>query len=493
MIRTAKGLLAADDEKMKKDIGNNFEYPHHVKGGESASGWFGKTMQRLMLLWDYLSTGVWSDTRRNWKLSVIKTLNLSVRSFLNGDIQTQACAMTYRTMLAVVPALALSLAIARGFGFQAVLQKELYTFFPGQKVAIGYALNFVDSYLNQASEGIFVGVGIVFLIYTMISLVGNVEDTFNHIWGVKEGRSIWRKVSDYTALLLILPILMICASGVTIMVSSTLNAIFKFSFMTPVITALLEFASWVLTWCFFAAAYMLIPNAKVKFRNAMISGVIAGTGFMVLQWIFVTGQMYVSRYNAIYGSFSFLPLFLIWMQLTWVICLSGAVLCYSSQNIFRFNFDKEVDSMSAVYRGQVIAGIAAVVVQRFVGNLPAAAPRLFIEDYGLPARIVSDVTDLLCRAGVLSRVVMDEKKEIYGFQPAVDPSALTMALLTEKIEQLGSKNFIPDFQANFSGVIEAFAKIDASIKKISDTILLTDLDIRMLGLDQGEQANRQTT
>ena len=161
--------------------------------------------------------------------------------------------MTYRTMLAIVPALALMLAIARGFGIQNILQQELYRLFPAQRVAIQYAMNFVDSYLAQTSEGIFVGVGIVFLLYTLISLISNVEDSFNLIWGQKAGRSIWRKLSDYTAMLLILPVLMLCASGISILLSSTLNTLFNFSFMTPVISAALEGASMLMTFLFFTA------------------------------------------------------------------------------------------------------------------------------------------------------------------------------------------------------------------------------------------------
>ena len=277
---------------------------------------------RAIGFWEYCTHGVWLDSRKKWWISVVKTLNITVKSFLSTDIQSQACAMTYRTMLALVPALALLVAIGRGFGSQAVLTNELYRLFPGHKTAVEQAMVFVDSYLNQASEGIFVGVGIVFLLWTLISLMSNVEDAFNLIWNVKEGRSIWRKITDYTAMFLILPVLMICGSGLSILVSSTINTIFDFSFMTPFITAVFEIGSYVFTWFFFTAVFMLIPNTKVRFYNALIAGVFTGTAFMILQWLFVSGQLYVSKYNAIYGSFSFLPLLLIWMQLVWVICLS---------------------------------------------------------------------------------------------------------------------------------------------------------------------------
>ena len=290
--------------------------------------------KRAAQMWHYGSVGVWSERTNGLRVKIIKTVNLSVRSFMSSDIQTQACAMTYRTVLAIVPALAMLFALGRGFGLQAVLENEIYSIFHAQREAITRMLAFVDSYLNQASEGVFVGIGILFLLWTLISLVSSVEDSFNGIWGVKEGRSIWRKVTDYTAMLLILPVLMICAGGLNILLSSALNTVFHFKFLTPLISVFIEAGSWIFTWLFFTAVYMLIPNAKVKFANAFIAGIIAGTGFLILQWVFVTGQMYVAKYNAIYGSVSFIPLMLIWFQLVWVITLSGAVLCFASQNIF---------------------------------------------------------------------------------------------------------------------------------------------------------------
>lgn len=163
---------------------------------------------KAVALWMYVSDGVWRDSRHTFRVNAIKTINLSIRSFLNSDMQTQACAMTYRTLLAVVPALALLFAIGRGFGLQNLLQDELFHMFPAQKQAVSYALGFVDSYLSSSSEGVFVGVGLVVLLWTMISLFSNIEGTFNIIWGV-QGRSFGRKITDYTAMLLILPVVLI--------------------------------------------------------------------------------------------------------------------------------------------------------------------------------------------------------------------------------------------------------------------------------------------
>lgn len=435
---------------------------------------------RLSALWRYGTVGIWSESTNSLKVKIIKTVNLSVRSFLNSDIQSQACAMTYRTVLAIVPALAMLFALGRGFGLQSVIEGEIYAIFHAQREAISRMLAFVDSYLNQAGEGVFVGIGILFLLWTLISLVSSVEDSFNAIWGVKNGRSFWRKVTDYTAMLLILPVLMICAGGLSMLISSTINSIFHFKFLTPVVSALLEGGSWMFTWLFFTAVYMLMPNVKVKFGNALIAGIIAGTGFLVLQWIFVTGQMYVAKYNAIYGSVAFIPLMLIWLQLVWVITLSGAVVCYSSQNIFEFDFKDDVDRISLRYREKVIMAVAVVIVRRFADSQPPLTERDIIVGYHLPARLVGDAIDSLIAAGLVSRVVIDSRKELYGFQPAIDVDRITVSEVRDRIEASGRHGFIPAFDTMFPGVVKVYQQLTTRLDKVASDIRLVDLTVENL-------------
>lgn len=436
-----------------------------------------KLRTRADALWQYGTVGIWSERSNTNKVKIIKTINLSVRSFMSSDIQSQACAMTYRTVLAIVPAFAMLFALGRGFGLQALLESELYSIFHAQHEAIRRMLAFVDSYLNQASEGIFVGIGILFLLWTLISLVSSVEDSFNAIWGVKVGRSIWRKVTDYTAMLLILPVLMICAGGLNMLMSSTLNAIFHFKFLTPLVSLSLEAASWVFTWLFFTAVYILIPNVKVKFANAFIAGVMAGTGFLVLQWIFVTGQMYVAKYNAIYGSVSFIPLMLIWLQLVWVIILSGAVICYSSQNIFEFDFKDDVERISLRYREKVIMAVAVVIVRRFADDKPPVTMREIIVGYHLPSRLVSDAVAALVGAGLVSQVVIDEKKEIYGYQPAMEVDKITVTNVRDRLEAFGRHGFIPSFDTTFPGVVSIYDQMTAQLNKFAGSVRLVDLAV----------------
>lgn len=447
------------------------------KAPDKKPGRISRITERVISLWTFLRLGVWSDTRRTWWLNTLRTINLSVNSFLNRDIQTQACAMTFRTMLAIVPALALLLAIGRGFGMQSVLKDELYRLFPAQHTAISYSMNFVESYLDQASEGVFLGVGIAVLLWTLISLLGNVEDSFNLIWGVKTGRSIWRKATDYTALLLILPVLMLCASGISLLLSSTLRSVFDFDFMTPVISIILEGVQVLMTFLFFTAAYMLIPNTKVKFANAFLSGTLAGSGFLILQWLFVTGTLYVTRYNAIYGSFAFIPLLLLWIQLVWVICLAGAVICYSSQNVFAFSLDREVSTISNRYLWAVTLAISAIITRRFLNGERPATARDFMNIYEIPARLVTDITDTLVKTGIANRVLLPDEKEVYGYQLAIDPATFTVEVLTRRIYTLGNAGFISDFDSNFPDIMPRIEEIEKCFSASASRMKIADIKI----------------
>ena len=212
------------------------------------SEFINRTVSKTGALWQYVSAGVWREDKNTLSVNIVKTLNLSIKSFLNSDVQSQACAMTYRTLLALVPALAMLFALGRGFGLQTYLETQLLNTFQAMRGALSQAFSFVDSYLNQTSEGIFVGVGLLFLVWTLISLVSNIEEAFNRIWGVKAGRSFWRKITDYTAMLLILPILMVCIGGINVLLSTTLQRVFDFPFLTPVVSVLLEVASYIFTW-----------------------------------------------------------------------------------------------------------------------------------------------------------------------------------------------------------------------------------------------------
>ena len=445
----------------------------------SPSKWT-RLVERSTALWQYCSDGVWEDHRNTLKVNTVKTLNLTVRTFLSTDLQNKAYALTYQTLLAIVPALALLFAIGRGFGFQNMLQSQLFQYLPSQHKALEMAFSFVDTCLAQASEGVFVGVGLVFLLWTIISLLDNVEETFNTVWGVTVDRSIFRKVTDYLAICIILPILMICSGGLQVFMSSVVQKLLP-NFLSPMLEFLLDCASVVLAWLFFAGAYMLIPNAKVKFKNALLAGVLAGTGFQILQWLFVSGQLYVSKYNAIYGSFSFLPLMLIWMQLSWLITLAGALICSSAQNIAMFSYDRQTRTISRNYRRKVSVSVLTVIVRRHYEALSPLTVNQISRQYALPARLATDVVNTLISAGLLVRVLpegdADADPAILPVQPALPIERYTLNYVNHTLDSYGASSFLASFDERFEDVADKLgairvagdAKRDIQLKDIEFT------------------------
>ncbi len=162
-----------------------------------------KLTEKITRFINYCWTGVWKDPSQKRSVKIIKVINLSVRSFLDRGLQSRSMSLTYSTVLAIVPAMALLFAIGRGFGFQNLLEKQLLDSFPAQRQFIQFSLKFVDSYLQEASQGVFVGIGLLFLLWTLISLLSYIEKAFNNLCDIKHDSSLYKKITDYTAICLI--------------------------------------------------------------------------------------------------------------------------------------------------------------------------------------------------------------------------------------------------------------------------------------------------
>lgn len=423
---------------------------------------------KISAFFKYCASGVWDDTSTKTRVKVVKVINLSFRSFLDRDLQTKSMALTFSTVLAIVPAFAMLFAIGRGFGFQNLLEEQLFMNFPAQKSFITFALKFVDSYLNEASQGVFVGVGLIFLLYTMVSLLSDIETAFNQIWDIKKDRSIYQKITDYIAICLLVPVMMICSSGVSIFMSSTLQSNDHFAFLTPIVNIGLEASPFILAFLAFSISFCLIPNTRVKFKYAATSGAICAIIFQILQMLFLSGQLYVSKYNAIYGSFSFLPLLLIWLQLSWLILLFGCVLTYSMQNIFAFNFLDNSVPPSRSLETKVTLILMAIVAKRFHEEKTPLSPQQISVNFNLPIRMVNRLLEKLNKAGLVNMVMVDN--DTFGVAPAVDTDELTVGSIFRKIESEGNSNYIPKFKTIYSETIntldEWFGKCYESLDDI---------------------------
>lgn len=427
-----------------------------------------KLRRSFIRLWWYWTGGVWNDTHSNWRINFVKTINLSIRSILDTNLQQKAAALTFNTLLALVPTLAMIFAIGRGFGFQNIIESEIFNFIPVKREELNSVVTLVNSYLAHSSEGLFVGVGILFLLWSLISLLSNVENVFNHIWGINKKRNFYRKVTDYIAIFFIIPILLICTNGIKLFVLTMSSH----TFFSPLVEAALDITPTLLTWMSFTLTFVLIPYTKVKIKYALVSGILCTIVFQLLQWLMVSGQIYVSRYNAIYGSFAFLPLLLIWIYLSWLVCLSGVVLTYSSQNIFRFDFRDNINEISQRYMTDVTIIILAITAKRFHQQKTPYTKLDIAEKYNIPIRLVGTVVDHLVDVKLLSSVIGRDDETTY--QPAFDLSNLTLRAAKERLRNSGKSGFITSLHAKFEPTMHLIHK---SYENPVDDILIKDLPL----------------
>ena len=266
---------------------------------------------------------------------------LTIRFFTAKRVMTQASALTYSTLLALVPILAVVFAIARGFGYNKYIEMWFLDALSSQPQAAEAIVGFVNGYLIHTQSGLFLGIGLIFMLYTVLMLMNNVEETFNQIWQVSNSRPIIRSFTNYLAMFLLFPIFVIITTGISVFMATIASSVRGSALLEPAVHTLLDYSPYILLSLLFIGLYVHMPNTKVKVSCAILPGILAGVAMQLLQIFYIHSQMWVTGYNAIYGSFAALPLFMLWVQISWTICLFGAQLTYTNQNMNRFGINLE--------------------------------------------------------------------------------------------------------------------------------------------------------
>ena len=197
--------------------------------------------------------------------------------------------------------------IAKGFGLEKKLQAQMLENAQGQETVINQMIEFSQQMLDNTQGGLVAGIGVLFLFWTVIKMMGHIENAFNQIWGVKLPRTLSRKITDYVSFLLVAPVLLIMSSSLTVFVASQITEITQrismIGFLSPLILFGVKFIPMMMFWCLFTFVYMYMPNTKVNLKSGFVAGVITGTIYQIVQYAYIHFQVGVANYNAIYGSF----------------------------------------------------------------------------------------------------------------------------------------------------------------------------------------------
>lgn len=355
-----------------------------------------------------------------------------IRGLMQHGTMVRSAALTYYTLVSIVPVVALVFAIVKGFGLADGLVQNLYSIFPQIPDIVDYVVEFAQKTLARTQGGWVAAFSLAALFWSVVSVFSSIEDAFNNIWEVSSNRSLIRKYSDYIAIIVIAPLMWVVASSTSNYLHSWLNVgdTFWVRFFSKII-------SMAMAWVMFSIIYIVLPNTKVRYPSAIKSGIIAGTVFIVFQWLYVSLQLWMTSYNAIYGSFAALPLFLIWVQASWSILLLGAELSFTFQNEKRFDEERETMMISYDSRRKVMIAIMVVVARAFRDGKGAIDADQIRNELNLPARIMSNALHTLVSSSMLNQVHRPEQEYDVAYAPARDINSLRVYDILQAVDNYG--------------------------------------------------------
>ncbi len=429
----------------------------------------------------FIRKDIWRITFKDmpkYQVILIKTLRILLLAFRGYDedkVSLRSSALTFYSMLSVVPVAAMAFGMAKMFGFEKQLTNYLNNQFAGQQEVLEYIIQFSNSYLENTKGGLIAGIGAGILIWSVMKVFGNIESSFNAIWQIRQGRNWFRKFSDYISMLIIAPILMVSSTAVQVFIKTNLENLIPEYTILSIFLVLIKLIPYVFVWLLLTMIFMVMPNTKVKFKSAFIAGIISGTAFVIVQWLYLYFQFGVSKYNAIYGSFAALPLFLVWLQMSWLIVLFGAEISFAVQNVEKYEFEPDTHNLSPFSWRVLTLMVAHLLIKNFAGGQKAMTAESISKRLEIPIRSVRDILYILMDSGILSEVNTQHEKEI-AYQPAIDTNILTVSYVLNAIDHRGTDKILAIASTEKDQIIKLLNDFDIAIQNAKGTKLLKDIN-----------------
>ena len=390
---------------------------------------------------DFLAHGLWESQgegiskRRRFFYHNIRIGVIVFRKFFEDRCPMRASSLTYTSLLAIVPLFALMFSVLKGFGVQNTLETIIL-----KKITIGSEeiVHHIVGYINNTNAARLGALGLAILILTVMAMLSNIEKSFNHIWGVRETRSTFRRFSDFLSVLVLGPVFIFAAISMTSTLQSQvfLQRLLEMAYVGEVILILFKTLPFVVMWAAFTFLYIFMPNAKVRLASALVGGIFpGGTIWQLAQWGFVYAQVGVARYNAIYGTLAALPILMVWIYFSWIIVLLGLIVTYAWQNTEIIRRETSEQSVSFMCREKAALAILILVTRKFYENGRPWDLQHISSHLNLPPRLRMRVLDELVDLGFLSEV-FDEGEES-AYLPAKAPERVAVADVIAEFRRQG--------------------------------------------------------
>jgi membrane protein len=413
-------------------------------------------------------------------LHSLRIFILSFREFASDKCSLRASALTFYTLLSIVPVFAMAFGVAKGFGLEKILKEKLIENSQGQQGVVMNIIQFSENLLQNTHIGIIAGIGLILLFWSVIQVLTNIENSFNDIWAIKKPRSMGQKFSNYLALMLIAPVFFVTASSATVFIVSQVRRVAgevrMLEFLGPALLIVLQLLPFAVFWGLLTYLYMFLPNGKIQFKSALLGGFVAGVVYQAVQWAYIYFQIGASNAGAVYGTFAALPLFLIWLQTSWLIVLYGAELSFAHQNETMFEYEPDCLNASEEFKKLLALRVAQVCVNRFATGLAPLSSEEIAAQLEMPLRLTNDLLDRLTKANLLNIVQGDDERTRH-YQPARDIGDMTLQFVVREMEKAGTKD-IPVAQTpeleNLRASLNAF---DDVLRNLPENALLKDSSV----------------
>lgn len=410
----------------------------------------GMDQKRMMArIVDFLQKGVWEvrledmTKVKSFGMGFIRIFLMAAGNFRKNDCPRNATVLTYYSVLNVVPLLAVVFAVAKGFGLEKLVVRQIFRLAKDanwQAEVTGKVIDLSRSLFAQAKGEVIVGVALVVILWTVYSILDKMEDSFNTIWEVGQPRPIIRRLINYMSVLILGPVLLALWSSVNVLIVSEVRGVMNdITLLGPTSIAifiLMKMLPFISIWLLLMILYVIMPNTKVSVKASIFAAILAGSLIQVFQWVYITFQIGVSTKSAIYGSFAAIPLFLAWLQVSWMIVLFGAQVASACEHYETYGLHPDYSRIGVAGRRLFMLKIFHLLVKRFeAGQRPLTV-------YGIgstlkiPARLVQQILSDLAGVGLVVEVARGDKRGL-SYQPARAVEGMTIKMILDAYEKQG--------------------------------------------------------
>ena len=428
----------------------------------------------LSLIWDKdLATIPWWQA---WPLAVIRLVHIMLVDFMDGQLNLRAMSLVFTTMLSIVPLIAVSFSVMKGFGVHNQLEPMMLNYLAplgaqGKEIA-QQIMGFVDN----IKVGLLSGVGLGLLFWIIVRLINKIENAFNYTWRVQQSGSLARRFSNYLSVIMVGPILVFVAMGVTgsvinTTIAQTILSIEPFGTLLSITTKLIPY---ILIIAAFTFTYLFIPNTKVKLIPALTGGFAAGVLWQTVGWVFATvmSASISANYTAIYSSFAFLFVFMIWLWWSWLILLVGSSVAFYKQYPEYLFINTHDLSLTNRQKEELAMQIMTVIGQRFYNNVPSVTANELVEILHIPKLSIEQQLDLFVAHGLL---VCDDS-ESPAYTPARPMEELTLKSVIDTVREPSPSHHVKSsLNSKFDVINSLLTKLDSQMNQVLGEVTVKDI------------------